>query len=132
MKSLWYLLGILLISSGAHAQANSCPVAITDVRNVANTLYVLFQNNGSATLTSYEFGFIFIDLEGQAHPFPQHAHGSRAMKAGQSGKLALPTKQASEFFYPKANAYLMKATFADGSRWKDDGTHACGFTAWQE
>ena len=122
----------LVFSLCAHAQDSSCPVTITDVRNVENAMFVLFDNTGTQDIRSYEFGFLFVDLQGGEHTFPLPAKGSSSLKVGHSGKLRLATSTTSSYLYPKANAYLMKATFADGTTWTDDGTHACGATAWQE
>ncbi len=130
---LWIRLAVtLLFSVALHAQNTECPVTVTDVRNVEDSIYVLFQNNGTATLTSYQFGLIFIDLKGKKLPFPLVTRGSVTISVGAGGKLSLPTTQSLEFLFPEANAYLMKATFSDGTTWTDDGTHACGTTTWQE
>jgi hypothetical protein len=133
MKPVIALLVLVLSPSfGAWAQDTSCPVAVTDVRNVENAMFVLFQNTGSQDISSYEFGFIFVDFQGGQHTFPLPAKGSSQLKVGHTGKLRLASSTTSSYLYPKANAYLMKATLADGTTWTDDGTHSCGATAWQE
>ena len=132
MKALICLSASILFSVALQAQATSCPVTVTDVRNVEDAIFVLFQNDGSATLTSYQFGFIFVDLRGHKLPFPVLSKGAKTVAPGSGGKLALQTVQSLQFLFPEANAYLMKATFSDGTTWTDDGTHACGATSWQE
>jgi hypothetical protein len=133
MKHLLAIFVLALFTAvGAHAQDASCPVTVTDVRNVENAMFVLFQNTGTQTITSYEFGFIFVDLHGNQHVFPLPAKGSSSLGVGSSGNLRLPTSTAASYLFPKADAYLMKATFADGTTWSDDGSHACGATSWQE
>jgi hypothetical protein len=122
----------MLLVIGARAQDSSCPLTVTDVRNVENAMFVLFQNTGTQTITSYEFGFIFVDLRGNQHLFPLPAKGSSSLKVGNSGQLRLPTSTAASYLFPKADAYLMKATFGDGTTWTDDGSHSCGATSWQE
>ena len=133
MKRLLSLFALVLCTAlSARAQDTSCPVTITDVRNVENAMFVLFQNTGTQEISSYEFGFIFVDSQGAQHAFPLPARGSSSLKVGHSGKVRLASSTAANYLYPKANAYLVKATLADGTSWSDDGTHSCGATAWQE
>jgi hypothetical protein len=132
MKILLLASVLVVACASAAAQAESCPVTITDVRNIENAMYVLFDNASPATLTSYQFGFTFIDSKGVAHKFPLAPSGSVSVKTGGSGRLVFPTSQTMQYLFPEANAYLLKATFADGSTWTDDGRHACGATSWQE
>ena len=122
----------VVVASSFYAQAQSCPVTITDVRNIEHTLFVLFENSGSATLTEYQFGLIFIDVTGRQHPFPLRIKGSKAVEPGAQHTVSLSSREALQFLYPEANAYLLEARFSDGTTWTDDGSHACGFTSWQE
>jgi hypothetical protein len=133
MKPLLAFFALVLFTAvSARAQDTSCPLTVTDVRNVENAMFVLFENTGTQAISSYEFGFLFVDLKGEAHTFPLPAKGSSSLKVGQSGKLRLATSTTASYLFPKANAYLRTATFADGTTWSDDGTHSCGATAWQE
>ena len=126
------LFAILAAATVLNAQSDSCPVKITDVRNVNGKLSVLFQNTSNASLSSYQFELIFIDLAGRQHPFPSKVNGSAAVAPGAEHLLSMEASDALHFLFPKANAYLVAGTFSDGTTWSDDGSRQCGYTSWQE
>ena len=131
MKRL-LLFATLAVATLLNAQSDSCPVKITDVRNVNGKLSVLFENTSNASLSSYQFELIFVDLAGRQHPFPSRVNGLAAVAPVTEHLVSLNSSDALHFLFPKANAYLVTVTFSDGTTWTDDGSRACGYTAWQE
>src|SRR5581483_2332420 len=119
MKRL-LVLAMLMFAGAAYRESASYPVAVLDVRNIEDAMYVYFQNNASTTLNSYEFAFIFVDLAGKQHIFPLFVSGTKSVPSGDGGAVSLPTSTTMQYLFPEANAYLIKATFSDGTTWKDD------------
>jgi hypothetical protein len=132
MKLALIFVQAFAIIGSAAAQSTTCPVTITEVRNIESRMYVAFQNTSAASIKSYQFGFTFVDLKGKQHQFPLPLGKSESVAPGKSWTAVLPSAQTLSYLFPQENAYVSKITFADGSTWSDDGTHACSVTSWQE
>jgi hypothetical protein len=129
-RTVFILVLLAAISITAFGQDSSCPVQITDIRNVGNTVSVLFRNTSHAKLTRYEFVVWFVDFAGETHFLPVLLAGKH-LRPDQNGKVALPADELQHAF-SLANAYPLHVSFADGSEWNDDGSHGCSTTALQE
>lgn len=122
---------LVMVLSGSALSQESCPVQVTDVRNINAGVTVVLKNN-SAAITSYEFGIFFSDFEGRTYIFPFPLVRKDNLAAGQSRTASFPTLDSLQFLFPEAGAYLLKVSFADGSSWADDGSRQCSITALQE
>ncbi len=114
------------------AAASGCPVTISDVRNLDTRIFVIFQNTSGKRIQSYEFGLKFYDTDGAEHVYPETFTGRAQVKTNHPFVATWRSPYTLEYLYPQARAYLLNATFADGSAWADDGTQRCGFTAQDE
>lgn len=131
MTRATFILALLAaMSATAFGQGSACPVQITDIRNVGNTVSVLFRNTSHAEMTKYEFVVWFVDFAGETHFLPVLV-ARKHLRAGQSGKLVLPAAEL-QLSFSLAHAYPLHVSFADGSVWNDDGSHSCSTTALQE
>ncbi len=129
-RAIFILALLAAMSTTAIGQDSACPVQITDIRNMGNTVSVFFRNNSHAEMTRYEFVVWFADFAGEPHFLPvllAHKH----LRAGQSGKLELSANEL-QLSFSLAHAYPLHVSFADGSVWNDDGSHSCSTTALQE
>jgi hypothetical protein len=132
MKLRLLALSVLVAVSTASGQSTACPITITNVRNIESKMFVDFRNSGSATISSFQFGFTFVDVRGKSYTFPFLLGGSGAIGVGQEHTSVFPNIATLRFLFPKANAYLLRAAYSNGAKWTDDGSHACSITTWQE
>jgi hypothetical protein len=109
-----------------------CPVAITDVRNLDTRIFVVFTNTSGKRLDSYQFGLEFFDENGTSHPYPENFKAIAHVPSRNHFIAYWRSAHTLKFLYPRAHAYLMQASFDDGSTWTDDGSHSCGLTAEEE
>jgi hypothetical protein len=109
-----------------------CPLQLTDVRNIEESLVVVFTNTASSAVTSYEFGLSFQAITGQHFAFPLSLLRQDRVPVGAHRKAVFHSLESLQFLFPLATSYLLKASFADGSSWADDGSHGCSITALQE
>jgi hypothetical protein len=132
MRTVHVVLQALVLAGAAIAQTSQCPVTISEVRNIESRMYVSFENDNASSITSYQFGFMFVDLKGKQHQFPVPMGKKENVAPGKKWIAMFPSADSLSYLFPQANAYLSKVTFADGTTWNDDGTHACSVTSWQE
>jgi hypothetical protein len=133
MKSIFLRLSMLIMLSGiCFAQEASCPVQITQVRNIEQSMFISFRNSTSRDIKSYEFDVSFTDVFGNPHNFPFPLLRNERIAAGTTRVAAFPSSDTLEFLFPVLNASLFKVTFSDGSTWNDDGSHDCSLSALQE
>jgi hypothetical protein len=132
MKST-ILLSILIMLGGiCFAQEASCPVQITQVRNIEESIFVSFRNTTSRDIKSYEFDISFTDVFGKPHNFSFPLLRNERVPEGTKRVARFPSGDTLEFLFPILNASLFNVTFADGTTWNDDGSHACSLSALQE
>jgi hypothetical protein len=130
MKSAGLLL--LLMSAAAMGQSNACPLQPIFVKNVASQISVSLQSTSGKQVTAYHLGLTFFDVNGKARKFPQTFADNVALRSHGKRTAIWNSPQAHQFLQPLAKAYLLDATFSDGTEWLDDGTHACSVTSVQE
>src|ERR1043165_1848812 len=123
---------LLLISVGAIGQSNTCPMQLVLVKNVASQISVSLQNSSGKQVTAYHVGLTFLDVNGRVRPFPHAFADSIALKSHGKRTAIWHSPQAHQFLQPLAKAYLLDATFSDGTEWLDDGSHSCSVTSVQE
>ena len=111
---------------------STCPVQPQIVKNVNSQIAVDFQNNTGKELTNYQFGLIFVDLNGQLHRFPLALGGSIPLHAQLHRTAIWQNRLTLHFMFPLATAYLKQATFSDGTVWMDNGSRSCSVTSVQE
>src|ERR1041384_2262752 len=122
----------LSLLSTALSQTASCPLTPTLVKNTNSQFVIDVQNTSGKQLNSYQFGLMFYDVAGQAHAFPQPLAGHIPLQA-QVRRLAVWHNRLSlQYLYPLAQAYLLRATFSDGSNWSDSGSKLCSIIFTQE
>lgn len=126
---LWCLLAVSLPT---FAQTNSCPLQPISIKNLASHISLSLQNMSGKQVTSYHVKLAFIDANGRIHSFPHTFAGHGALKSGGERTAIWHSPQAQQFLMPQAMAYILDATFSDGTGWLDDGTHACSVTSLQE
>jgi hypothetical protein len=93
---------------------------------------VLFTNTSGKRLDSYQFGLEFFDDHGGSHPYPENFRAIAHVPFGRRFVAYWHSAHTLKFLYPRAHAYLLKASFDDGSTWADDGSHACGLMTDEE
>lgn len=116
----------------AKAQSTSCPIQPTQVKDVDSHLAIEFDNVSGKQIVTYGFGLAFFDLNGKAHGFPQPLTGNVQLSARGHRSAIWQTPLALHFLYPYAQAFAQRVTFADGTSWVDDGSHACSIISVQE
>jgi hypothetical protein len=128
-----FLLSILIMLGGiCFAQDTSCPVRITEARDIQESMFISFRNTTARDIKSYEFDVSFTDLFGKLHNFPFPLLRNERIAAGTTRVAVFHSADTLEFLFPILNASLFKVTFADGSTWNDDGSHDCSLSALQE
>ena len=133
MKILSLLALIFLLScSKALAADSDCPVKFTQVRNIAGSIFISFQNTTGLDITSYELDLSFVDTQGRTHLFPFPLLRQERIAAGKNRLAQFPSLDALQFLFPIIQTSLSKIEFADGSEWIDDGSHGCSFTSLEE
>lgn len=116
---------LLVLSVSAWAQ-QECPIEITKVHSKID-LHVIFRNITKKELRAYELSATFFDAVGNAHPSYHNFIATDKVKPGGRG-----VGQWNQS-YNKANQgggaqiVILKAKFADGSTWADDGSKSCRF-----
>ena len=132
MKGFATIMLLALMSAPGWAQNNSCPLQPILVKNVASQISVSLQNTSGKQVSSYHVGLTFYEVNGKAHAFPHSFSDNVAMKSHGKRTATWQSAAAHQFLFPLAQLYLLDATFADGTSWTDDGTHACSITSLQE
>jgi hypothetical protein len=123
---------LLAISVPALAQTSSCPLQPVLVKNVASQISVSLQNTTGKQVRAYHMGLTFLDVNGGVYPFPHTFADNIALKSHGKRTAIWHSPQAHQFLQPLAKAYLLDATFSDGTQWFDDGSHSCSVTSVQE
>ena len=131
MKTALFTTVLLIASVTARAQNAGCPIQPTLVKNT-DALAVDFKNASGKPIVSYQFGLAFFDLNGKAHAFPQPLTGNVQVSSKAHRTAVWQNRLALHFLFPYAKAFLQQATFADGTSWVDDGSHACSIISVQE
>jgi hypothetical protein len=131
MKTIAMML-LALASLRVSAQTNSCPLQPVLVTNLASHISVSLQNASGKQVASYHVGITFYDVNGKAHIFPHSFSDNIAMKSRGKRTAIWHSPNSHQFLFPLAQAYLLDATFTDGTSWTDDGSHACSVTSVQE
>lgn len=131
MKRILLIPVLLLLGLTAIAQKQTCPVKINDVRSIGTKVTVLFTNTSRSEITRSEFVASLLNPNSGEHYLP--LIGSRKhLKVGQNGTASVSAPEAPQLAAAHAKAYVLEVTFADGTAWSDDGSHACSLTAVQE
>lgn len=131
------LLALILAASPVFAQ---CPVEILDVNPRGAThmlnlgrglgfvatgsdLTVKWKNISSKEIAGIKFGIAWIDAVGDQHPAHTGFTGEDKVKPGQTKKYQwdIPLNQDET----RAEGWLTKVLFKDGTVWEDNGTHSC-------
>jgi hypothetical protein len=120
------------IAPQSQAQTNDCPVSISDVRNLDTRIFVQFTNVSTKQLRDYEFGLTFVGTDGVEHTYPETLSAVSKVQHRKRFMATWKSPYTLDFLYPQARAYLLRATFTNGTTWSDDGSHSCGFTARDE
>jgi|1186.fasta_scaffold103477_2 hypothetical protein len=123
---------VIMLGGICFAQESSCPVQITEVRNIEQSMFISFRNTTSRDIKSYEFDISFVDVFGKPHIFPFPLLRNERIAAGTTRVAAFPSADTLEFLFPVLDASLFKVTFADGSTWNDNGSRECSLSALQE
>jgi uncharacterized membrane protein YoaK (UPF0700 family) len=132
MKTIATTMLLALVILPLSAQTNSCPLQPVFVKNLASQVSVSLQNTSGKQVGSYRVGLTFYDVNGKIHAFPHSFSDNIALKSHGKRTAIWHTSSSHQFLFPLAQAYLLDATFADGTTWADDGTHACSVTSAQE
>src|SRR4051794_16504495 len=119
-----YSMLLLLLVSPLLAQS-ACPVQPTLVKNINSRISIEFQNTSGKEIATYRFGLTFLGSNGEPHHFPKSLSGAVPLRAHRHRAAIWATPSASHFLFPVAEAYLLEATFTDGTSWTDDGSKAC-------
>jgi hypothetical protein len=121
------LLAVLLLMCGMAAA--QCPVEFTKVLNQRynGTIFVKWKNTSDKTIVGMTFGASFLDAVGDGHPVDWQGYADDHKAEPGKGhsdhwRVALMNKY---YGYKKAEVWLTKVKFDDGTLWKDDGTHQC-------
>jgi hypothetical protein len=130
MKRIHLIFVVILLGLPVMAQEQSCPVTISDVRNVAMTVTVLFTNTTQIGISRAEFVVALVDSNGGEHYLPL-IESRKRLKPGENGTASI-SASAPQLAVTQARAYLLDVTFANGTAWNDDGSHSCRLTAQQE
>jgi hypothetical protein len=125
---MWMCAVFLLGCCGVAAaqDASGCPVTVTDIRNLDTRIFVMFTNASTKRLDSYEFGLDFYGIDGKVRQYPETFKSVAHVGARKRFLAYWKSGHTLQFQDPGAKAYLLRATFSDGSAWADDGSHSCG------
>lgn len=132
MKPGGLIILLVLMGLPCMAQQQSCPLQPTLVKNNAAEISISLQNTTGKQITSYHFGLTFQDVNGGTHVLPQEFVDRFTLKPFARRTAIWHSPQALQFSFPFAKAYLLDATFRDGTQWIDDGSHSCSMTSAQE
>jgi len=132
MKAGGTILLLMMMSLPCWAQQNSCPLQPVLVKNVASQISVSLQNKSNQQVANYHLGLTFRDVNGGTHVFPQRFGDLIMLKSRGRRTAVWHSPQALQFLFPLAKAYLLDATFTDGTEWIDDGSQSCSVTSVQE
>jgi hypothetical protein len=98
----------------------------------ASRIAVMVENTSGKAIASYRLGLTALTVSGHAHHLPGDFSDNVQLPANGKRTAIWQTPLAHEFALPLAQVYLTQATFADGTDWVDDGSHACAVTSVQE
>jgi hypothetical protein len=132
MKRLVITILFACISVSTLAQTASCPLQPVLVKNLASQISVSLQNTTGKQVASYHLGLTFYEVNGKTHHFPQSFSDNIAMKAHGKRTAIWHSPTSRQYLFPLAQAYLLDATFTDGTSWTDDGSRSCNVTSSQE
>ena len=125
-------MAVLTFCWAAQAQSSSCPIRPSQVKDVGSQLAIEFDNVSGKQIAGYGFGLTFFDTNGKAHVFPQPLSGNVQLPARAHRNAIWQDRLALRFLYPYAQVFVQQVTFADGTSWIDDGSHACSVISVQE
>ena len=123
---------LLTLCWTVQAQSSPCPIQPTQVKDTDSRLAITFANVSPKKIAGYGFGLTFFDVNGKAHAFPQPLTGSVQLPPQAHRNAIWQNRLALRFLYPYAQAFVQQVTFADGTSWTDDGSHACSIISVQE
>ena len=126
------LVAVLTFGWAAQAQSSSCPIQPSQVKGIASQLAIEFDNVSGKQIATYSFGLAFFDLNGKPHAFPQPLSGNVQLSARAHRNAVWQNRLALHFLYPYAQVFVQQVTFADGTTWVEDGSHACSVISVQE
>src|SRR5438067_12614170 len=112
---------LLLMSLPAIAQSSSCPLQPILVKDIASRISVDLQNSSGKQVASYTVALTFFDVNGHAHAFPHEFTDTVKLKQHGKRTAIWSSPMANQFLFPLAKAYVIQATFTDGTDWTDDG-----------
>ncbi|HEV2699693.1 MAG TPA: hypothetical protein VGU90_17000 [Terriglobales bacterium] len=110
----------------------SCPLQPILVKDVASQIAISLQNNSGKQVVSYTVGLTFYDVNGHAHAFPHHFTDSVQLSTHGRRTAIWNSPTAHQYLFPFAQAYLLEATFTDGTDWADDGSKSCSVISVEE
>jgi hypothetical protein len=116
----------------AQPQSASCPIQPTQVKDTDSQLAIEFDNLSGKPIATYGFGLTFMDHKGKAYVFPQPLTGNVQLSARAHRNAIWQSRLSMQFLYPYAQAFVQRVSFADGTSWIDDGSHACSIISVQE
>ena len=132
MKTIAATMLLSLVSLRLSAQTNSCPLQPLLVKNLASQISVSLKNIGPKQVASYQIGLTFYDVNGKVHAFPHSFSDNLTLKTRGKRTAIWHSPNVHQYLFPFAQAFLIDATFTDGTSWTDDGSHACSVTSAQE
>lgn len=132
MKTVAITTLLALMGLPIMAQTNSCALQPSEVKNIASEIAVSLQNTTGKQVASYTFGLTFYDVNGHAHSFPHQFTDSVKLASHERRTAVWSLPQAHQFLFPLAQAFLLEASFTDGTDWVDDGSRSCSITSVQE
>ena len=120
-----------------------CPIEITKVdprsypfgtTGPCCQLQIKFRNSGDKTIVATKFGADFLDATNDRHDSAWNYTSDDVVRPGEKkGPHWDDIVYFEEYGYGiKAEAWLVKALFSDGTSWEDDGSKACKYVSWEK
>jgi hypothetical protein len=120
-----------------------CPLEITKVdprsypfgtTGPCCQLQIKFRNTGNKTIVAAKFGADFLDATNDRHESAWNYTSDDVVRPGEKkGPHWEDIVYFEEFGYSiKAEAWLQKALFSDGTSWQDDGSKSCKGVSWEK
>lgn len=120
-----------------------CPIEITKVdprsypfgtTGPCCQLQIKFRNSGEKTIVATKFGADFLDATNDRHNSAWNYTSDDVVRPGEKkGPHWDDIVYFEEYGYGiKAEAWLVKALFSDGTSWEDDGSKACKYVSWEK
>jgi hypothetical protein len=131
-KILVFAAACTVLPCTAKAQSGSCPIQPVLVKNTDSRIAIVFNSTAGTPVVGYRFAVTFFDHAGKAHKFPLSLADNVHMSAHARRVSIWETHLAQQFLYPYVQAFLQQVTFADGTSWVDDGSHACSIISVEE